>query len=141
VAVSGRILADAAGRAEAGSVFVAFDAATYALRWRERFPERAAPPVAMTRDVVFIFDVLVGSGCPDVYFEGLGYDQSQRLLYGIFAASQPYPHCGDVAADHTFIVAARRIDLPTGSFHVRVMREFQLCADCGRENEQVALTL
>jgi len=128
VAVSGRILADAAGRAEAGSVFVAFDAATYALRWRERFPERAAPPVDMTRDVVFIF-------------EGLGYDQSQRLLYGIFAASQPYPHCGDVAADHTFIVAARRIDLPTGSFHVRVMREFQLCADCGRENEQVALTL
>ena len=141
LALVGRVLGDAAGRAVAPSISIALDAATYAARWRERFPERATPPVDLGTEVVFVFDVLVGSGCPDLDYVGLGYAEAEGLLFGIFDAPEPQPHCGDVAADHTLIVAIRRTDLPTGLIHVRLMREFQVCSDCGREAEQIELSL
>lgn len=45
------------------------------------------------------------------------------------------------SAPHSFVVALDRDRLPSGEVNFRLERGFIACPDCGRESEQVTVTL
>jgi hypothetical protein len=88
-------------------------------------------------DFIVFLNPIVAVDCPDLVLSSIHFDASQRLLYGVYETVPDEKECTDVAGSHLFVVKVARSALPAGTLTFRVMKDFQLCPDCGRESEQV----
>jgi len=122
-----------------GSIRVALRQDEYLEIWADLFPDSTAPAVDFGVVIVVDFNPLVEASCPDLILTDVEVDEINRLVYGNFL--NPPSSCSDVAGSQTIVVAIQRSALPTGAVTFRNMREYQLCADCGRETEEVTVLL
>jgi hypothetical protein len=84
----------------------------------------------------------VDASCPSAKIDTVALDRSAALIYGVFTRNlAQVNNCGDIAGVHTFVVAIDRSVLPSGQVTFRLERDFYVCADCGRETEQLTVNL
>ncbi len=134
-----RLLGDTEKAGQPG-VAVATTPAAYQAIWQRAFGNEQGPAIDFQREIVVAFGDLVNAGCPQDTMTGLEFDAIKRLLYGTFVAP-PQASCGDVGGTHTLVVAVARSALPAGDITIRLRRDFVLCDTCGREAEEVVVTL
>jgi hypothetical protein len=119
---------------------VALDEINFRIYWAQLTGGRPAPKVDFTREIVLFINALAGGGsCPAPRLTSIELDGPRRLLYGVY--TRPASSCGDIGATYSFVVTVARAALPTGELDVRVAKEFLMCEDCGRSEEQVRITL
>jgi hypothetical protein len=135
------VLAEPVPGIEAATIDVAVGHDAYIDLWLRAFPGRAAPLPPFDDPVVVFYGILVAFGCERATMDALVVDAGGRLVYGEFTRTPDRPNCGDVGGVHTFVVAIDRGALPGGRLTFRLEREFEVCADCGREREQVEVEL
>jgi len=135
------LLGQAVGVAEPATIEVALDDEALAELWNARFPDGPIPSTAIVDPVYVLFNLLVQSSCPDATIDAIQADRAARLVFGQFTRQPGRANCGDIAGDHTFVVAISRAALPEGHVTFRLERDFSLCIDCGRELEQVGVDL
>jgi hypothetical protein len=97
--------------------------------------------VDLARELVIFLNPIVSVDCHALKLKALHFDAQQVLLYGSFEAPPMAAECSDAAGSHLFVVAVSRNALPQGPLKIRVMEDFQLCADCGRSKEQTEIDL
>ncbi len=137
-----RLLGEAVNRAEPATIQVSTEGDSFSRQWKSMFPGDKAPRLAFDTEVAIFFHVLIAKGCPNLGFQGLGVDPDKRLVYGVVAPARPSAGaCLDIAGSQSFVVGVDRSRIPRGTVTFRVLREFQLCSDCGREGEQVEIEL
>jgi hypothetical protein len=135
-------LADRRGPAEGGTIQVFTSADEFRREWTRTNPGAVVGETSIARPLFVILNPLVSAGCPEITLKGIVFDPAQRLIYAEFFRPNPgNVTCGDVGGSHTFVVAIDRDALPSGPMKVRLEREFEVCADCGREREQVDVNL
>jgi hypothetical protein len=134
-------LADIVGLTEPGTIRVNVEASDFAEGWKQSFPGRAVPTTTLPNPVFVTYSLLVEDGCPGARIDAIVIDPQLDLVYGDFSRTPGAASCGDVAGSHTFVVAIRRAAIPTGLMTFRLEEEFSVCADCGRELEEVTVTL
>lgn len=134
------VLAERKGPAEGGTIQVFTSADEFRREWTRANPGAVVGETSIARPLFVILNPLVSSGCPEITLEGIVFDPAQHLIYGEFFRPADVS-CGDVAGSHTFAVAIDRDALPIGPMKVRLEGDFEVCADCGREREQVDVNL
>jgi hypothetical protein len=97
--------------------------------------------VDLEREVVIFLNPIVSVECNALKLVALHFDASETLLYGSYEAPPMAAECSDAAGSHLFVVAVARNALPQGPLKIRVMKDFQLCADCGRSKEETEIDL
>jgi hypothetical protein len=136
-----QLLADNVDVADAGTIQVLTTPEAFSQRWSAVYGDAPVPRTTVERPLYVFFNLLVNAGCPDAWLDGVVLDSTARLLYGLYSRPQVRRNCGDIAGAHTFVVAIDRDSLPRGRLMVRIERDFSVCADCGRELEQVEVDL
>lgn len=136
------------GRAPAGepySVDVATVSEEFPALWSDAGIEEPLPSVDFAREVVVRYTHAVSGTCPEIELEGVGFDAEARIVYSVVVLpSSPLfegQTCTSDARPHSFVVALDRDRLPSGEVNFRLERGFIACPDCGRESEQVTVTL
>jgi hypothetical protein len=132
------VLGEAVSRVAAPQVSVATDTAQLREAWAA-VSEESLPAIHFERTIVVFYHALVPRGCPSLTLLGLRLDPAERLLYAVFERPNVDRGCSDVAGSHSFVVRIERSSLPSGGVHIRLERRFELCADCGREQEEVMI--
>jgi hypothetical protein len=135
------VIADLIGGGDSGTIEVYASGQAFASRWFERLPTRVLPETSIPDPIFVFFNITVSSSCPRALMDALMFDRTARILYGVFTRIRDRPHCGDTASARTFVVAIGRSALPSGRLTIRLEREFSVCADCGRELEQIQIDL
>ncbi len=135
------LLADMPRAADPGTIHVWVDQDAFADAWELSFPGLSVPSTTIDDPIFVMFNLLVQDGCPEATIDEIVLDPQAALVFGEFTRSPGRTSCGDIAGDHTFVAAIRRAALPDGHVTFRLEREFSVCADCGREREQVEVDL
>jgi len=135
------LLADQVSGGDPATIEVVTNQEEFVALWLQRYPTRAGPEISINDPIFVFFNILVDAGCPEATIDAIMFDQTQRLVYGEFTRPPRPLGCGDVGGSHSFIVAINRGALPRGRLMLRLEREFELCAECGREREQVEVDL
>ena len=136
------LIADVARDSDAGTISVHTTNDAFREWWFVRYPERVVPETRIDDAVFVAYNISVPGGCPGATIEGVVLSVPETLVFGEFNRdAEGRLSCGDRAGGHLFVVAIRRRDLPRGSVTFRLEREFNVCADCGRELEQVEVDL
>jgi len=136
------------GQAAAGEPYtigVATSADDLPTLWAAAGIDDPPPNVDFEREVVVRYAHAVSGTCPEIELEGIGVDDAERIVYSVVVLpSSPLfegQNCTTDAKPHSFVVAVERERLPSGEVNFRLERGFIACPDCGRESEQVTVTL
>lgn len=135
------LLADMIGVAESPTIEVAVGPQAFTEAWLRQYPGLVVPTSDLSDPIFVMFNITVEDGCPAASIDAVVLDPGAGLVFGEFTREPGRSNCGDVAGDHTFVVAIRRGALPGGLLLFRLEREFSKCPDCGREREQVEVAL
>lgn len=140
-----RLLGESAAGVAPFTVDVATTADDLASLWADAGLDAPFPDVDFEREVVVRYTHAVSGSCPDIELAGVDFDATERILYSVpIDPSSPLfdgRTCTTDANPHSFVVAVDRDRLPSGDVLVRLQRGFIACPDCGRESEQVTVTL
>jgi hypothetical protein len=130
---------------EAFTVGVATSADGLPALWADAGIDDPMPTVDFEREVVVRYTHAVSGTCPEIELRGVGVDDEARIVYSVVVLpSSPLfegQACTADARPHSFVVAVDRDRLPSGEVNFRLERGFIACPDCGRESEQVTVTL
>lgn len=139
-----RLLGQAAA-GEPSTVGVATSSDELPTLWADAGIGDAVPTVDFEEEVVVRYTHAVSGTCPEIELEGIGVDEDARIVYsvGVLPSSPLFngQACTTDAQPHSFVVAVEREGLPSGEVNFRLERGFIACPDCGRESEQVTVTL
>lgn len=126
---------------EAGTIAVATSREAFTERWLQTYPGKPGPETRLQDPVFVFFNIVVDHGCPEAVIDDVMVDSTTRLIYGVFTRIGTRPNCGDIADNHTFVVAVSRAALPTGLMTFRLERDFFRSDVYDREREQVQVEL
>ena len=107
--------------------------------WDQMSLGGAPPRIDYAAEILAVFGPAVSGSCPEIRFDGVGFDLDGRLVFGRFTdqwelefergVRTPGPCTAD-ANPHPFVVALDRDALPAMPFMLRLIETPEICPGC-----------